>query len=160
MRRTDFGDMPCGIGRALDILGDAWTLLIVREALFGATTFQEFHRYLQIPKNTLTTRLRDLVERGVLAESIDDNGRRREYALTARGRDLWPVMLALQQWGNRWLFDGEGPPSYMADRATLQPLAELAPADQNGRPVSLDGVTMIPGPSAPAALVRRFVELD
>jgi DNA-binding HxlR family transcriptional regulator len=140
-------------------LGDAWTLLIVREALFGATTFQEFHRYLQIPKNTLTNRLRDLVERGVLTESIDDSGRRRVYELTAAGRDLWTVMLALQQWGNRWRFVDEGPPSYMADRATRQPLAELVPADQSGRSVSLDDVTMVPGPSAPAALVQRFDKL-
>ncbi len=160
MRRKSFEGVPCGIARALDVVGDAWTLLIVREAMFGTRTFDGFRKTLAIPRNTLTARLRDLVDRGILRVRVDaDDRRRRIYELDRAGRELWVVLLALQQWGNRWMFGETGPPSYMADRETRRSVAPLVPRDRSGAKLRLQDVTMIPGPAATPELKARFRRL-
>jgi DNA-binding HxlR family transcriptional regulator len=103
MRRTSFDTMRCPIARSLDVLGDPWTLLVVRESFFGATRFEDFRRTLGIPRATLSARLSTLVEHGVLERVVDpDTPSRPRYGLTPKGRDLGPVMVSLLQWGDRW----------------------------------------------------------
>jgi DNA-binding HxlR family transcriptional regulator len=88
MARKRFGDMNCSVAQALEVLGDWWTLLLVREAFFGTTRFKDFERNLGIAKNILTARLDHLVEHGVFERvPVGDGGRRHEYRLTAMGRD-------------------------------------------------------------------------
>jgi DNA-binding HxlR family transcriptional regulator len=108
MRRKRLSDDPCPIARALDVIGDWWSLLIVREALHGTCRFSDFQHHLGLAKNILSTRLRKLVDNGVLetrpsAERSDHN----EYHLTEKGLRLEPVLLALSTWGKENLFNEE-----------------------------------------------------
>ena len=160
MRRKNFDHVPCGIARSMGALGDAWTFVIIREAMFGVTAFDEFVERLEIPRNTLTSRLEDLVALKAMSRAPSEIDRRRTiYKLEEAGRDLWLVLLALQQWGNKWLFEETGAPSFMADRRTKKPVAVLKAVDSKGRVLSLADVTMIPGPSATDALRKRFEEI-
>ncbi len=107
MRRTSFADELCPIARALEVVGDWWTLLVVREALAGTTRFEDFRSELGIARNILSTRLEALVENGVLERRrYAEHPPRDEYVLTDKGRDLWRVVAALATWGLRW--EGEG----------------------------------------------------
>ena len=160
MRRKNFDHVPCGIARSMGALGDAWTFVIIREAMFGVTAFDEFVERLEIPRNTLASRLEELVALQVMSRVPSEIDRRRTiYRLEEAGRDLWLVLLALQQWGNKWLFQKSGAPSFMADRRTKKPVAVLKAVDSAGRILSLEDVTMIPGPSATDALRKRFEEI-
>ena len=96
--------MPCPIAQSLEVVGDWWTLLIVRDALFfDVSRFDEFRDHLGIPTNVLTNRLQMLVDHGVLARLDNPRGRStHEYRPTPKGQDLWPVIAALVEWGNRW----------------------------------------------------------
>jgi DNA-binding HxlR family transcriptional regulator len=106
MRNTSLSAMPCPAARALDVVGEWWTLLIIRDALRGARRFEEFRR-AGISDNILTTRLRRLVEAGIFERSrYQQRPDRYEYLLTAKGRALGPVVAALTDWGSAWT---EGP---------------------------------------------------
>ena len=121
MSRTRFNDINCGVAQALDQLGDSWTLLIIRDALVGATRFQHFESNLGIAKNVLSDRLSKLVENGVLSkERLDEPGQRFEYKLTPKGRDLWILITAMRLWSDKWVFwrSGTCRPSFgSAERA-------------------------------------------
>ncbi|MGC4010821.1 MAG: helix-turn-helix domain-containing protein [Pseudomonas sp.] len=102
MRRTTFEHLPCPVAQALDLIGDSWNVLILREAFYGSTRFDQFLARLGIASNVLTRRLRTLVDSGLLQRSqYNDHPPRYEYLLTERGRDLRPVLLTLLQWGKR-----------------------------------------------------------
>lgn len=153
MQRKSVAEMACGIAQALERIGDWWTLLIVRDALFGLRTFDEFRQSLGIPRNTLSARLSDMVEKGIFVCNDDpQDARRKLYSLTEQGRDLWVILLALQQWGNTWVYGPEQVPSYMADRKTMTPIEHLSPRARDGRTLTMEDVTMIEGPGAPPLL--------
>jgi DNA-binding HxlR family transcriptional regulator len=103
MRRTSWSNANCPIARTLDVVGDPWTLLVVRDALFGVRRFEDFQRSSGIPRATLVDRLDRLVERGVLERRrYQEHPPRDEYRLTERGRDLRDLLVVLKQWGDRW----------------------------------------------------------
>lgn len=134
MRRTSFSDMSCSIARCLEQVGDWWTLLIVREALSGTRRFSEFQSHLGIAPNVLSARLQGLVQHGILqAVAESENGRVLEYRLTDKGRDLFPVIVALLQWGDRHAPALEGPPVQMVDRENGRPIAPLLVRSDDGR---------------------------
>jgi DNA-binding HxlR family transcriptional regulator len=109
-KRRSFDEMNCSIARALDVLGEWWTLLVIREAFRGVRRFDGFVERLGISPNILAVRLRRLVEHGVFEErAYQERPVRVEYRLTAKGRDLYPVILALLGWGDRWYAE-DGPP--------------------------------------------------
>ena len=111
MRRTSFAGWPCPIARATDILGDWWTPLVIREAVYGVTRFDEFQSSLGLSRNVLSHRLDRLVEEGIFERmQYQMSPPRFEYLLTEKGRDLLGVLLAMAAWGDRWLDDGSGPP--------------------------------------------------
>jgi len=108
MRRASFEDMNCSIAKTLEIIGEWWTPLILRDAFLGVTRFDDFCERLGIARNVLTARLETLVEAGVLERHIYDEARQRaDYVLTDKGLALWPVMVTIRQWGDEWLV-GEG----------------------------------------------------
>lgn len=112
MLRRTYDDQVCSIARALEVVGERWTLLIVRDALSGVTRFDGFLHRMPIARNVLSDRLTMLVEYGVLERvRYQDRPPRHEYRLTARGRDLTPVVLALMAWGDRHLPTPTGPPA-------------------------------------------------
>lgn len=105
MKRASFADMNCSVAQALEVVGEWWTLLIIRDAFFGITRFEDFHHRLGISRNILAARLDGLVDHGVLERrAYSDHPPRHDYLLTAKGRDLWRVVAALRQWGDRWVF--------------------------------------------------------
>jgi DNA-binding HxlR family transcriptional regulator len=109
-KRRSFDDMNCSIARALDVLGEWWTLLVIREAFRGVRRFDGFVERLGISPNILAVRLRRLVEHGVFEErAYQERPVRVEYRLTPKGRDLYPVIVALLGWGDRWYAE-DGPP--------------------------------------------------
>src|SRR5688500_13683640 len=111
MRRTSFESMNCSIARSLEIVGDWWTLLVVRDALLGIRRFEHFQARLGIARNILTARLKGLVDRGILERhAYQERPRRFEYRLTKKGLDLFPVIIALKEWGDRWESE-RGPPT-------------------------------------------------
>src|SRR5687767_5069851 len=103
MRRTSFADMNCSIAQALEVVGEWWTLLILRDVFLGVRRFDDFQKRLGIARNVLADRLDTLVERGILERRpYQDRPPRDEYVLTEKGRDLLPVIHALREWGDRW----------------------------------------------------------
>ena len=111
------GEPSCSIARTLEVIGDRWTMLILRDAFRGVRRFDAFQRDLGIARNLLTDRLTKLVEHGVLEKQLyQDHPPRYEYRLTRKGIDLSPALVALMRWGDKWLADGEPPVSLLHDR--------------------------------------------
>ena len=157
MKNDAFPSQTCSVARALEIVGEWWTLLIVREAFFGARRFGEFERNLGIAKNVLSERLSKLVAYGLM-ERIDVPGRGnpRDYRLTDRGRDLFPVLVALMQWGDRWIAGPERSPVRLLELETGEEIAPMRVVAANGRLLSANDVRIAPGPGADEAIQRRF----
>lgn len=143
VRRKSLGADYCPSARALDVIGDWWSLLIVRDAFDGLTRFGEFQRSLGIAKNILAQRLRALIERGILeVVPASDGGARQEYRLTAKGRDLFPVMVALRQWGEQHLFAPGERHSRLVQRDTGQAI-RLEIRTESGEPIGADRAVIL-----------------
>lgn len=111
-------DLPCPIAQSLGVVGERWTLLILREAFFRTRRFDEFQRHLGIARNILADRLGTLVDAGVLERrAYQERPRRHEYRLTEKGLDLWPVLVALQAWGEKHAPLESGPRTEYVHRA-------------------------------------------
>ena len=134
MKRTRLEESTCPVARSLDIIGDWWSLLIVRDALRGVKRFGEFQKSLGIAKNMLTARLKLLVEEGILTlQPASDGSAWQEYVLTDKGRALQTVLVALSQWGKEFLFSPNQPGSVLVDVKNQQPLRKLALVANDGR---------------------------
>ena len=159
MRRR-FNRENCSVARALEVIGDWWTLLIIREAMLGTRRFADFSAELPIARNILTRRLGHLVRCGVLARvNAGTHGRRYEYELTPKGKDLATVMTALRQWGDRWVF-GEGrEPLLVVDRRTGRPIPPVRILDESGTPISGRDLEILPGPGAKKRTIARYPKI-
>ncbi|HEX6272198.1 MAG TPA: helix-turn-helix domain-containing protein [Polyangiaceae bacterium] len=152
MQRKSFAAMECAIARAIDQMGDGWTLLIVRNALLGARRFQDFEKTLAIPPNTLSRRLDTLIEHGIVERRLyEERPPREEYWLTEKGQGLASVLLAFAAWGNRWLAP-DGAFIECADAATGRRIDPIV-VDRKTRRELLPGrVALRAGPGASARL--------
>lgn len=130
-------DPHCPVARALDLVGDRWSLLIVRDAIDGARRFSQLQRSLGIAKNILSDRLRVLVEQGILETQSNEQGTRKEYVLTSSGRDLFTVIVSLRQWGERHAFSAGERHSTLVDDTGGRAVPTL-------RVVNKDGVELTP----------------
>ena len=111
MKKVSFADMHCSVAQSLEVIGEWWTLLILRDAFLGVTRFDDFASRLGIARNVLTARLDTLVAHDVLARVPYDEARGRyDYRLTDKGRALLPVMTAIRQWGDEWILGEEHAP--------------------------------------------------
>ena len=111
MKRTSFAKWPCSIARTVDLVGDGWTPMVLREAFYGTTRFDDFERVLGIGRNVLSQRLGRLLDEGLLErQAYQQNPPRYDYVLTDKGRELFPVLAAMMAWGDRWLAPSDGPP--------------------------------------------------
>ncbi|WP_024805438.1 helix-turn-helix domain-containing protein [Nocardia sp. BMG51109] len=124
-------DPNCPVARTLDLAGDKWSLLVIRDAMDGVRSFTEFQRRTGIARNILTDRLHKLIAHGLLTQRTAPSGRRREYVLTDAGRDLFPVIVTLRQWGERHAFAPGEPHSTLVDQHGT-PVPEIAPASADG----------------------------
>ncbi|MGY3129338.1 DNA-binding HxlR family transcriptional regulator [Bradyrhizobium sp. USDA 4501] len=135
MKRTGFAKAECPVARALDAIGDWWSLLIVRDAFDGLRRFGDFQKNLGIAKGMLTTRLRTLIELGVLEQvAASDGSAYQEYVLTRRGHDLFPIVVSLRQWGEAHLFARGEPHSVLLDQAG-QAVGQLVLPSKSGKPL-------------------------
>jgi DNA-binding HxlR family transcriptional regulator len=151
MYRKTFEGMNCSIARALDQVGEWWSLLIVRECTLGTSRFDEFQSRLGIARNVLTARLNSLVEHGVLEKVLAEGSERRnEYRLTEKGEDLYPALVALSQWGDRWC--GHAAPLQLVEHSTGLPVEPVG-LRVGKRTLGLRDVRLEPGPGATAKTV-------
>jgi DNA-binding HxlR family transcriptional regulator len=140
---NDYAGQACSLARSLEIIGERWTLLIVRDAFWGVRRFEDFVGHLGVPRAVLASRLKTLVAAGVLAKVAGE--RRLEYELTGKGRALWPVVLSLMTWGDDFCAPG-GP------RRLFRHAADDGPVDGSGRcgacgmPVPAADTIVVPGP--------------
>lgn len=134
MKRKSLAGNACPIARTLDLIGDWWSLLIIRDALEGISRFSDFEKSLEIAKNMLSTRLKGLVERDILRLVPASNGSAyKEYVLTEKGRALQTVIVALSQWGGEFMFEPGEPGSVMVDAQKRQPIRKLELLAVDGR---------------------------
>jgi DNA-binding HxlR family transcriptional regulator len=156
MKRTSFAGWPCSIARTMDLMGDWWTPLVLRDAFYGLRKFDEFQQALGIARNTLADRLRRLVDEGLLEKQpYQREPVRYDYLLTEKGRDFFAVLAAMSRWGDRWLAGPEGPPiMFHHDRCGHDSHAEVVCADC-GEPIRAEDTRMVMGPGFPERLASR-----
>ena len=144
MLRNDYEGQDCSIARALEIVGERWTLLIIRDAFLGLRRFDQFQESLGIARNVLTDRLNRLVEEGILDRvPYSERPERHEYRLTAKGRDLTITLAGLRQWGDKYL--SEKPPRITRRKTDKQPVV-AAYVLQGADVVGPNEIESVPGP--------------
>src|SRR5215468_5893655 len=143
VRRTSLEKSACPIARALDVIGDWWSLLIIRDALLGRRRFGEFQKSLGLAKNILAVRLRALVERGILEMApASDGSAYQEYVLTAKGRGISPVLVALRQWSEEFDENPEEIGTLLVDREKGRPVKKLELHAADGRLLGFGETTL------------------
>jgi DNA-binding HxlR family transcriptional regulator len=149
--RYGYSTENCSIRRTLDIVGERWTLLVLREAFSGVRRFEDFVGALGCPRDVLSARLRTLVDEGILRrEPYREPGKRarQQYRLTEKGSELFPALLALLQWGDRWTADPTGPSVEVAHRDCGAPLRMTMSCARAHGPLTVRDVEARPGPGA------------
>ena len=149
MRKASFADMNCSVAQSLEIIGEWWTLLILRDCFLGIRRFDDFVDRLGIARNVLTNRLETLVEAGVLERRTYDEGRgRHDYVLTEKGRALWPVMTALRQWGDEWVLGEGNEPVVLEHKTCGHRTTAVLTCDHCGESLDARAVKALAGPGA------------
>ena len=149
MQRTDFGEMACSIARTLDVIGEPWSPLVLRNIYVGITRFDQLQQTLGISRKVLAERLKWLVERGVLERSeYSSRPPRYEYALTPMGSELCDLLLVMVRWGDRWLAGEAGPPVLYRHHACGQISHVELTCSVCGEPMHATDVDVLPGPGS------------
>lgn len=159
MKAKSFAGMRCSIAGALELIGDRWALLVIRDLSLGLRRYDDLRASTGIPAATLAARLKHLIAAGIVERvQYQERPPRDEYRLTEKGRGLWKVNIALLEWGDRWDASGYGQPAMEAiDRETGHPLTLALVDVETGVPVPLNRLKLRPGPGADAS-VRRLLE--
>jgi|ERR1700722_9384370 len=151
MLRNDYDNQQCSIAGALEVVGERWSLLIVRDVLLGVRRFDELQSHLGIARNVLQTRLTRLQEHGVIERRpYQERPARYEYRLTEKGMDLWPTIVSLMKWGDRYAAPAEGPPVLLEHRGCGGAVDEHRICEACGARLSVRDAWAQPGPGAPA----------
>jgi DNA-binding HxlR family transcriptional regulator len=146
MQRTDFSEMNCSIARTLDVIGESWSPLVLRDVWVGMRRFDEIQADLGISRKVLTERLNHLVDRGVLERRPYDRRPRYEYHLTERGLELIDVLMAMAGWGDRWLAGEDGAPVVYRHHGCGEVSGAGVRCTQCGEPMRAGDVDVLPGP--------------
>ena len=157
MRWRDIGDMHCSVARTLSVVGDRWTLLILRDAFLRTRRFEDFQTSLGITRHRLADRLAKLVEAGIFERvRYQEAPERFEYRLTEKGRDLYPVIASLVAWGDRWMAGKSGPPLELAHRECGHVMTPTFACSECGKALGARDVEARPGPE----LRRQWKKLE
>jgi DNA-binding HxlR family transcriptional regulator len=162
MQRTSFARMHCSLARGLELIGDWWSPLIIRDLFLGVARFDELVEDLGISRNLLTRRLAALADKGVVErEAYQRRPTRYEYRLTAAGRDLVPAILALTAWGDRWARPKEGSPILFVHKVCGRRFEPKVVCSECGEAIRVETVAAAPGPGGAAkagtkVLARRL----
>lgn len=149
MTRTSLQHLPCSLARTADLVGDKWILLILRDAFYGLQTFTQFQKNLSVARNILSDRLAKLVENDILIKVANKPGVARfSYKLTEQGKALYPAVMALTQWGDKWIFGNKGEPVRFLDKKNHAPILPIVIQARDGRYLQCGDVSYEPGPSA------------
>ncbi|HGM5490493.1 TPA: winged helix-turn-helix transcriptional regulator [Serratia fonticola] len=144
MKRKSLEDAQCPVARTLDVLGDWWSLLIIRDAFDGISRFSEFQKNLGMAKNILSTRLRTLVAQGILQVCpAADGSAYQEYVLTDKGREIFPIIVALRQWGEDHLFTTGEDFSRLVEVDSEQPIPRMRPIGHAGQELNLGNTRVV-----------------
>lgn len=150
MTRTSTADWPCTIARTVDLIGEGWTLLVMRQACLGTRRFEDFQRSLGIARNILTLRLNRLVEEGLLARvEYQDRPVRQEYRLTEKGRDVYPILAAMAAYGDKWLVGDEGTPLVLRHTSCGHDMHAVVTCSECAEPLDVRRVEARMGPGYP-----------
>jgi DNA-binding HxlR family transcriptional regulator len=153
VERKSFADMNCSVAQCLEVVGEWWSMLILRDVFLGVTRFDEFQRRLGISRNILNQRLNHLVEMGVLTKvPYCEHPVRHDYRLTDKGRDLWPVLTAMRQWGDRYAAP-DGPPMQVTHKGCGHVAEAVMVCSACNAPIEARDVRAFPGPGARESLV-------
>jgi len=143
MQRKSWADANCPMARSVDLIGEWGSLLILREAFGGVRRFDDFQKQIGISRNLLTTRLKKLVDGGVLERRpVHSDAKRHEYVLTEKGEDLFTMIIAMRQWGDGLLFRQGNYPDDMLDGRDQSPVAHIEVRSERGRKLTLANLTL------------------
>jgi len=148
MRWSQIGNMTCSVARALSVVGDRWTLLVLRDAFLGIRRFEDFQRDLGTTRHRLADRLRTLVHHGIFERvRYQEHPARFEYRLTEKGRDLYPIIVSLTRWGDRWMAGKSGPPIELIHRGCGCHVMPALACPECGDPIGARDMTVRAGPA-------------
>ncbi len=147
MKYKTFEHMNCSLAQTLNIVGERWTLLILRDAFFGARRFSQFERSLGIAKNILSARLNTLVAEGIMERRESTTDGRAEYLLTEQGRDLQPLLLSMTHWGDKHRPHPKGQRLVFVDRESGRPIQPMTVRSEDGRALRPHEVRATRGPA-------------
>jgi DNA-binding HxlR family transcriptional regulator len=151
MLKRDYEGQNCSIARALELIGERWSLLIIRDAFLGVRRFEDFQSDLGVARNVLSSRLARLVDEGIFEKrQYQERPARYEYRLTEKGIALWPVMISLVKWGDKYVAPS-GPPRVIEHRDCGGQVNEHLMCDRCGKPLGARDVATRPGPGVAAA---------
>jgi DNA-binding HxlR family transcriptional regulator len=148
MQRTTFGDMACSIARTLDVIGEPWSPLILRDVWVGMNRFDQIQADLGISRKVLTERLHHLVDRGIIERRPYDQRPRYEYVLTPRGTELLEILMVMVAWGDKWLAGQDGPPVLYRHHACGEISRPELRCAHCGEPMHPGDIDLLPGPGA------------
>lgn len=158
MTRTPLSDVACSIARATDLFGDAWTALIMRDVLVGIGRFDDLVTDLGISRKVLAARLARLVEEGILVRELyQERPPREQYVATEKGKELYPVLLTLMRWGDRWYADESGPPAIIHHLDCAQNTVPVLTCEHCHGTLTVDSTTQFPGPGGAAGPGTRLL---
>ena len=141
----------------MEVVGDRWSILLLREAYYGTRRFDEFQYYLGVAPNILSARLKKFVDLGMMTRvPLPEHGGRYEYVLTKKGRDFFPTYLALKKWGDDWLAEPEGPQVVFKDRSSGRQIEYPTLLSARGKPLELEDVEIVAGSGAVPFNQKRF----
>ncbi len=153
MLRHDYPGQACSIAKSLEVIGERWSLLIVRDVMNGNRRFGEIQRSLGIARNVLATRLQRLVDEDILERrAYQESPPRHEYFLTEKGLDLWPSLIALLGWGDRHSAGPEGPPKLIVHKVCGGAVSDRGICEECGQVLHARDAIQVPGPGRLAAL--------
>lgn len=154
MERKSFADMHCSVAQCLEVVGEWWSMLILRDVFLGVTRFDDFQQRLGISRNILNQRLNHLVDAGVLAKvPYSEHPPRYDYRLTDKGRDLWPVLTTMRQWGDKHAAPG-GPPMEVVHTGCGEVTEAVMVCSVCGERLEGRDVRVVPGPGAVEYLIE------
>lgn len=157
VKRSRIANKECSVARAMEAVGDRWSILLLREAYYGVKRFDEFQYYIGLAPNILSTRLKKLVDAGILTRvPLPEHAGRYEYVLTEKGRDFFPTYLALKKWGDDWLAEPAGPQVVFHDRSNGQEIQYPELLTARGKPLRLEDIEIVAGSGAVPFNRKRF----
>ena len=158
--RSDYPGQFCSIAKSLEVIGERWSLLIIRDVLNGNRRFGQLQQSLGVARNVLSARLQRLLDEGILERrAYQESPPRHEYFLTEKGLDLWPALIALQGWGDKYSSGEEGPPMLIVHKRCGGRVSDRGICEECGETLGARDARAMPGPGLEAALAAASEQI-